>query len=48
MFSWLIPSSPFTNKCLKAETGIDACAYFINETRRYGKLKCMIIFDRLI
>lgn len=38
MFSWLIPSGPFINKCLRTETGIDACAYFINETRQYGKL----------
>jgi len=38
MFNWLIPSGPFINKCLRTETGIDACAYFINETRQYGKL----------
>lgn len=38
MFSWLIPSSPFTNKCLKPETGTNACAYFINETHHYGKI----------
>lgn len=37
MFSWLIPSGPFINKCLRTETGIDACAYFINKTRQYGK-----------
>lgn len=38
MFNWLIPSDLFTNKCLKTETGIDACAYFINEIRQYGKI----------
>lgn len=45
MFSWLIPNSLFTNKCLKTETGIDACAYFINETNQYGKLLYLDIFE---
>jgi len=43
MFSWLIPSGPFINKCLRTETGIDVCAYFINETRQYGKFLYSII-----
>lgn len=38
MFSWLISNGQFTNKCLKVETGLDASAYFINETHQYGKL----------
>lgn len=38
MFNWLIPSgSPFTNKCLKTEIGLNVCAYFINKTCEYGK-----------
>lgn len=38
MFSWLIPSAPFTHKFLKIDIGVDVFSYFINETRQYGKI----------
>lgn len=40
MFSWLISSGSFANKCLKTDIDLNTFAYFINETCQYGKLLC--------